>query len=940
MVDKNDKRLFLLDAYALIYRAYFAFSRNPRINSKGMNTSAIFGFTTTLLNVLKDEDPTHIAVVFDPPGPTERVETFSDYKANREAMPEDIRNSIDHIKSIIRSFRIPALEVPGYEADDVIGTLAKKAEKHGYTTYMMTPDKDFGQLVSPNIFMYKPARMGNGVEIWGEKEVCERFQIKRVDQVIDFLGMMGDAVDNIPGIPGVGEKTAQKFLAAYDSMEGLYENTDQLKGKLKEKVENGKEQAFMSKMLATIITDAPIDFDEEDLIREEPDAESLKSIFEELEFRRLSERIFRSAPGPKGKVDDSNANISERADVDAPQVQMDLFGGNEDAPTPHTFNTLENTEHNYVLTQSPEMRAALIAALRQQSQFCFDTETTGLDARNAELVGMSFSWKAHQAWYVPIPSDPKEAEDILADFKPLFEDPNINKIAQNIKYDIQVLANYGIVVQGALQDTMLVHYLLHPDMRHNMDFLAESYLHYRPVPIEQLIGKKGKNQKNMRDVDPAQVSDYAAEDADITFQLFNKLWPELREQDILKVYEEIEAPLIPVLAHMERTGIALDSDFLRNYSEELKIQARQIEEKIYALAGEHFNIHSPAQLGQILFGKLKLVEKPKKTKTGQFSTSEDILSKLAKDHDIVNQVLEYRSVTKLISTYVDALPELVDPKTGRIHTSYNQAVAATGRLSSNNPNLQNIPIRTERGRKVREAFVAKDDSSVLFAADYSQIELRLIAALSGDQGMIEAFKLGQDIHAATASKVYGVSLEEVDRDMRSKAKMVNFGIIYGISAFGLADRLNIARGEAREIIDSYFEKYPRIKEYMDESIAFARDHGYVKTLFGRKRHLKDINSRNATVRGFAERNAINAPIQGSAADIIKLAMIDIHQKLKDSSLQGKMLLQVHDELVFEAPKSELSELESLVVSSMEGAAELAVPLVVESGVGSNWLEAH
>ena len=907
-----------------------------------MNTSAIFGFTTTLLNVLKDEDPTHIAVVFDPPGPTERVETYSDYKANREAMPEDIRGSIDYIKNIIKAFRIPALEVAGYEADDVIGTLAKKAEKHGYKTYMMTPDKDFGQLVSPNIFMYKPARMGNGVEIWGEKEVCDRFQIERVDQVIDFLGMMGDAVDNIPGITGVGEKTAQKFLAAYGSMEGLYEHTHELKGKLKEKVEQSKEQAFMSKMLATIITDVPIDFDEEDLIREEPDADRLKDIFEELEFRRLSERIFRTAPAsnPEKETASSESGSVKKEASEEAHVQMDLFGGNEDAPTPHTFNTIESTDHRYALTDTPEMRAALISALGQQKEFCFDTETTGLDARNAELVGISFSWKAGQGWYVPVPSDRSAAEDIVREFKDVLENPEITKIAQNIKYDLQVLLSYGISIQGNLKDTMLIHYLLHPDMRHNMDFLAESYLHYKPVSIESLIGKKGKNQRSMRDVEISKVAEYAAEDADITFQLCEELWPELENDGIHKVYEEIEAPLVPVLAQMEREGIKLDSAFLRKYSEELKTEALQIEKRIYDLAGEHFNIHSPAQLGQILFGKLKLIDKPKKTKTGQFSTSEDILSKLAKDHDIVNEVLEYRSVTKLISTYVDALPDMADPDTGRIHTSYNQAVAATGRLSSNNPNLQNIPIRTERGRKIREAFIAGDPDHVLFAADYSQIELRLIAALSGDQGMIEAFRSGQDIHAATAAKVYGISLEEVDREMRSKAKMVNFGIIYGISAFGLADRLNISRGEAKEIIDSYFEKYPRIKEYMDESIAFARDHGYVKTLFGRKRHLKDINSRNATVRGFAERNAINAPIQGSAADIIKLAMIDIHHKLRNSTLQSKMLLQVHDELVFEAPRNELEELKAMVTTSMEGAAQLDVPLVVDTGTGYNWLEAH
>ena len=936
MTEKNDKRLFLLDAFALIYRAYFAFSRNPRINSKGMNTSAIFGFTTTLLNVLKDENPTHIAVVFDPPGPSERVETFSDYKANREAMPEDIRGSIQYIKDIIKGFKIPVLEVDGYEADDVIGTLAKKAEKEGFTTYMMTPDKDFGQLVSLNIFMYKPARMGNGVEVWGEKEVCARFKIERVEQVIDFLGMMGDAVDNIPGIPGVGEKTAQKFLAVYGSMEGLYENTHELKGKLKEKVEEGKDKAFMSKLLATIIVDVPIDFNEEDFIREEPDADVLRGIFEELEFRRLSERIFTTSPSAAKSAESDG---EEKKD-EPPKIQMDLFGGNEDAPTPHSFKTIEDTDHNYVFADSEAMQNALIAALAQQKEVCFDTETTGLDARNAEMVGLSFCWKEHQGWYVPLSGDREEAQAVLEKFRPFFEDEGIVKIAQNIKYDLQMLLSYGIKLKGPLRDTMLIHYLLHPDMRHNMDFLSESYLQYKPVSIESLIGKKGKNQKSMRDVDPQLISDYAAEDADITYQLYMKLWPELEESGILKVYEDIEAPLVPVLADMEREGIRLNSQFLLDYEAELKEEAKSIEAKIYELAGEPFNISSPVQLGNILFGKLKLVEKPKKTKTGQFSTSEDILSKLAKEHEIINEVLEFRSVTKLVSTYVGALPAIVDSNTGRIHTSYMQTVAATGRLSSQNPNLQNIPIRTERGRKIRKAFVPRDDHHTLLAADYSQIELRLIAALSKDEGMIEAFLAGHDIHSATAAKVYGLELDEVTREIRSKAKMVNFGIIYGISAFGLADRLNISRGEAREIIESYFEKYPGIKSYMDESIAFARDNGYVETIFGRKRYLKDINSRNATVRGFAERNAINAPIQGSAADIIKLAMIDVQKKLDSGGFRSKMLLQVHDELVFDARNEEMDELKKMVRQSMESATKLDVPLTVDMGVGNNWLEAH
>lgn len=940
MSESNDKRLFLLDAFALIYRSYFAFSKNPRITSDGRNTSAIYGFALTLLDLLRKENPTHIAIVFDPPGPVDRVKEFEAYKANREETPEDIKMSVPYIKELAKGFRIPCLEVMGYEADDVIGTLAKKGEQAGYQVFMMTPDKDYGQLVSENIFMYKPAYMGNGVEIWGIEEVKKRFEIERVEQVIDFLGMMGDAVDNIPGIPGVGKKTAQKFIAQYGSMEGLYENLDDLKGKMKEKVEENKELAFLSKKLATIITDVAIEFDDTDLVREEPDPEKLTKLFEELEFKSLGKRLFGEASA------EATLTPSATPKAAAPITdQLDMFGSpvtsaNAGGGIESSLKNIENTTHEYQLVDSKEKRNELIKKLNSQKSVCFDTETTSLDAHQAELVGISFSFEASKAYYVPVPVDRDKALAVVAEFSSFFENRAVEKVGQNLKYDLIVLKNHGIEVQGALWDTMLAHYLLQPDMRHNMDVLAETYLNYTPVSIETLIGKKGKSQGSMRDVPVAKVSEYAGEDADITLQLKGVFGPDLENNGVENLFREIETPLVRVLADMESEGVRLDSDILAEFSNELKQDLLLIESRIYELAGVEFNIGSPKQLGEVLFDHLKITTKAKKTKSGQYSTSEDTLSKLAGEHEIIDQVLEYRSVSKLISTYVDALPDLVNPKTGRIHTTYNQTVAATGRLSSNNPNLQNIPIRTERGRKVRAAFVPRDENHVLLAADYSQIELRLIAALAEDQDMISAFTAGQDIHAATAAKVYGVPLEEVDRAMRGSAKMVNFGIIYGISAFGLAERLNISRTEARDIIENYFAQYPTIKTYMDKSIEFARDHGYVQTIMERKRYLPDINSRNATVRGFAERNAINAPIQGSAADIIKKAMIAIHDRFKKEGFKSKMILQVHDELVFDAHKDELEAIKPIVQELMEQAVKLAVPLEVDMGTGGTWLEAH
>ena len=916
---ENKKRLFLLDAMALIYRAYFALNRNPRINSKGLNTSAVLGFANTLLDILKNENPTHIGIAIDTMAPTQRHIDFVEYKAQRQKMPEDIAKALPYITKLIEYLNIPLLFVDGYEADDVIGTLAKKAEKAGFTVYMMTPDKDFGQLVSENIFMYKPARMGNKAEIWGVKEVCERYGIKRPEQLIDILGLWGDASDNIPGVPGIGEKTAAKLIAEYGSIENLLQNTNKLKGKIKENLEKYAQQAITSKKLATIILDVPIEFDEEKLKRGEPDKNALKELFDELEFRNFAKRFFTFL---------SPNNVE----------QGDLFNGNGNE-TPE-IKTIENTPHNYILVDTPRKTDELVAILEKEKSFCFDTETTGTDANNSELVGISFAVKKHQAWYVPVPENYQETVDKIAVFKDIFENVDIEKTGQNIKFDISILKWYDINVKGRFFDTMIAHYLLQPDMRHNMDVLAETYLHYKPVSIEKLIGKKGKNQLSMRNVDINTVKEYAAEDADVTLQLRTVFEPKLKETGTEKLFREIEMPLVPVLASMEAEGVKIDVNTLNETGKELERDIKAIEEQIYKEAGTTFNIGSPKQLGEVLFEKMRITDKPKKTKTGQYSTGEDVLKKLALRHPIIDKILEYRSLTKLKSTYVDALPALVNPRDGRIHTSYNQAVAATGRLSSNNPNLQNIPVRTQRGREIRKAFVPRNKDYVLLSADYSQIELRIIAHLSGDKSMIEAFNNGMDIHTATASRVFGVDANDVTRDMRRKAKTVNFGIIYGISAFGLSERLRIPRREAADIINNYFEKYPDIKKYMEKSIEFAREHGYVETIMGRRRYLPDINSANATVRSFAERNAINAPIQGSSADMIKIAMINIFDEFNRAKLKSKMILQVHDELVFDVYRDETDTVKKIVEEKMKTAMPLNVPVVVDINTGNNWLEAH
>lgn len=922
-----EKKLFLLDAFALIYRAHFAFIKNPRINSKGLNTSAVFGFTNSLLEVLRKENPSHIAVVFDSPGQSTRVEDFSEYKANREEMPEDLRKALPYVKSVIDGFNIPRLESPGYEADDIIGTLAKQAEKEGFTTYMMTPDKDFGQLVSENIFMYRPGRGGKPAEVWGVPEVCEKFEVERPEQVIDILGLWGDAVDNIPGIPGIGEKTSKKLIGLYGSVEGLLKNTHELKGKQKENVINFAEQGLLSKKLATILLDAPVEFDEEDFRISEHNKDMLIDLFSELEFRGLAKRVL-----------GQEVEIKTAASTNG---QMDLFGSStQEVEVFETLKTIEDTKPNYQLITTYEERQGLISKLNSSKVFAFDTETSGLDKQEAFLVGLCFSMNEGEAYYVPVPKDFSLAKDIVNEFKEPFLNQSIEKVAQNIKYDLTILYRYGLNIEGPLFDTMIAHYLLKPDMKHGMDILAETYLNYKPISIETLIGKKGKNQKSMADLEPEEVKDYAAEDADITLQLRNKFRPELEKNNVLHLFEEIEIPLTKVLTKMEMEGIKLDSEALEKYSIELNEELIKYQNKILEMAGVDFNIDSPRQLGEVLFDHLKIDEKAKKTKTGQYSTNEETLKKIAKKHPIVDTVLDYRSVKKLKSTYVDALPKLVNENTKHIHTSYMQTVAATGRLSSNNPNLQNIPIRTEQGRYIRKAFIPRDENHTLLAADYSQIELRIIAALSEDQGMIEAFNNNLDIHSATASKVFDIPIDDVTREMRSKAKMVNFGIIYGISAFGLSQRLNIPRKEAKSIIDSYFEKYSRIKEFMDESIEFARKNGFVETIKKRRRYLKDINSNNAVVRGFAERNAINAPIQGSAADIIKIAMINIDKAMHDAKLNSKMILQVHDELVFDTLKSEEDAVRQLVKDNMENAVKMAVPLTVEMDSGENWLEAH
>ncbi|MGB0375744.1 MAG: DNA polymerase I [Flavobacteriaceae bacterium] len=930
------KRLFLLDAYALIFRGYYAFIKNPRINSKGMDTSAIMGFTNSLLDVIKREKPDHLAVAFDKGGSVSRTEMFEDYKANRDETPEAISIAVPYIQQILEAMHIPVVVKEGFEADDIIGTLAKQAEKEGFQVFMVTPDKDFAQLVSENIFMYRPARMGNGIEIWGIPEVQEKFEVERPEQVIDYLGMMGDAVDNIPGLPGVGDKTAKKFLKTYGSIEKLLENTHELKGKMKEKIEANKALGLLSKELATIITDVPVNFQAEAYELSQPDMSAVENVFQELEFRRLSENL-------------KKIFTPDSASAEAPQVtppppsggQMDLFGA-PGAGQEHLSGRedLGSREHFYQSVETATERALLLEYLLQQNSVCLDTETTSLNTFEADLVGIAFSWEAGKGYYLTLPEDRNQVIEILTPFRAFFESKGIEKIGHNLKYDIKVLAQYGFSVAAPIYDTMIAHYLINPDMRHNMDVLAETYLNYTPKPISDLIGKKGKNQGSMRNVPLPDQTEYAVEDADITLQLKTHFEKELAAANTQKLFEAIELPLVSVLTQMELNGIRIDSDYLDRFSKELGVQIEILEKQIYSAAGETFNLASPKQLGPILFEKLKLVDKPKKTKTGQYSTAEEVLSYLAKDHPIVADILEWRSLQKLQNTYVTALPKEVANKTGRVHTVYNQAVAATGRLSSNNPNLQNIPIRTPLGQKVRQAFVAKDKEHVLLAADYSQIELRIIAALSQDEGLLEAFQKGEDIHRSTAAKVFGISQDEVSREQRSHAKTVNFGIIYGVSAFGLSQQTNLNRTEAKALIDTYYVSYPKLKAYMQDQVDFARENGYVETVLGRRRYLKDIHSQNAMVRGGAERNAINAPIQGSAADIIKIAMINIHQKLQQEEWNTQMLLQVHDELVFEVPKAELEEAKAMIQTEMENAYRLEVPLVVDVGIGQNWLEAH
>lgn len=926
----EDQRLFLVDAFALIYRAYYAFIKNPIKNSKGMNTSASYGFTLFLHDLLRKEKPSHLAVVFDSPGATDRAVEHSFYKANREAMPEDIANMIPYIKKIVQAFQIPMLELGGYEADDIIGTIAKEKEKTGHKIYMVTPDKDFAQLVSDNIFIYKPSRQGNGVEILGVPEVKEKWEVEDPEQVIDILGMWGDAVDNIPGIPGVGEKTAKKLIKEYGSMENMLDHSHELKGKLKEKVEANKEQALVSKMLATIILDVPISVEDEDLLISDPDKEALSDLFAELEFRNLGKRIL----GEEYTVNQPVKNTSG---------QMDLFGGDDQdngtVANEDKGKTIENTDHNYTLVNQEKDLKKLITMLSKQKQIAFDTETTGLDVMNESILGMSFSVHANEGYYIPLnDGNRKQFLDLL---KPLFENESVGKIAQNLKYDMHILANYGIEIKGHIFDTMLAHYLLQPDLRHNMDYLAESYLGYTPVSLESLIGKKGKNQKKFDSIEIEKQTEYAAEDADITWQLAKSFEVLCKENAVQQVLDEVEMPLVPVLCKMERNGVKLDEKFLNDYSAQLTEELIAARSKIFETAKTEFNMDSPKQLGEVLFDQMGIPYKGKKTKTGQYATGEDKLQSYKKDYPIVNDILEYRQIAKLRSTYVDALPKLIDPKTGKVHTTFSQAVAATGRLSSINPNLQNIPIRTERGRKVRKAFIPSDENHILMAADYSQIELRLIAELSGDKAMLEAFNQGLDIHAATAAKIFDVPLEKVSREMRGNAKTVNFGIIYGVSAFGLSQQTNLSRTESKEVIESYFETYPGIKKYMDENIEQAREKGFVTTILGRKRILRDINSRNAIMRGSAERNAINTPVQGSAADMIKLAMIAIDKEMVLREMKSLMTLQVHDELVFDVVKSELEELQELVIAKMEHALPgLKVPIIAEVGLGENWLEAH
>lgn len=923
----NEKKLFLLDAYALIFRAYYAFIKNPRYNSKGLNTSAILGFTNTLDEILRKEKPTHIAVVFDPPSGNFRSEIFPEYKANRDATPEDIIKSVPYIKDLIKAFNIPIYEVPGFEADDTIGTLAKKAEQAGFTTYMMTPDKDFGQLVSDKTFMYKPKRGGNDAEILGKKEICEKYGIDDPEQVIDILAIWGDTADNIPGIPGIGEKTSMKLISKYKSVDGIYEHLDELKGKQKENVENSKDLVKLSKELVTISLNVPVDIDEKDLEKIKPDYDKLGQLFKELEFDALSKRII---PGKQELV--SQGNLF--GEISTQEIKSDT-------QTAFDYKNIKNSEHNYLLVETDDEIKKLISKLEKTDEFCFDTETTGTDPHTAELIGIAFSYRKFEAFYIPVAENKISAQKIIDAFKPILENSSIKKIGQNIKYDIIILANHGINVTGDVFDTMLAHYILEPAKRHNLNVLAETYLNYSPVSIETLIGKKGKNQLSMRDVPIEKVKEYAGEDADICLQLKEILEIKLeKDSDLKKLANEIEFPLVYVLADMERSGVKISKEKLNVYEKELTRKIEITEKEIYKVAGTTFNTASPKQLGIILFEKLKITDKPKLTKTKQYSTNEADLIKLKDKHEIIDLILDYRGFSKLLSTYVKALPELINPKTGKIHTSYNQAVTATGRLSSTNPNLQNIPIRTEDGRKIREAFIPSDTDHVLFSADYSQIELRIMAHLSQDKNMLKAFNNNEDIHAATASKIYNIKLSEVEKDMRSKAKTANFGIIYGISSFGLSQNLNIPRKEAKKLIDGYFSAYPDVKKYMDESIKKGRDNEFVTTLYGRKRQLLNINSRNSLIRSNDERNAINAPIQGTAADIIKIAMINCQKRLKSENLRANMILQVHDELVFDIHKEDIIKTQKIVIEEMEHAADLTVSLIVDSNSGINWLEAH
>ena len=947
-METTEKKLFLLDAYALIYRAFFAMNKNPRMTSKGLNTSAVMGFLNSLYEILQKERPTHIGVAFDVAGTAQRQEEYSEYKANREKMPDDLRDAIPYIIRLIEAFNIAIYGVEGYEADDVIGTLAKKAEKEGFITYMMTPDKDFGQLVTDRVLLYKPAKFGEPAQVWGPKEVCERYGISEPKQLIDILGLWGDAADNIPGIPGIGEKTAAILVGKYGSVENLIVHADELKGKQKENVIEFAEQGLMSKALATINLEVPVEFNEEELKAKEPDLPALMALFEELEFKTFAKRFLddykKTHDGlptiemPASKSAQPDLFSNETPDASG---QFDLFSQDGDNGLLEFSDkaSAKTVQHDYKLVETDEEIKALAELLSKQKHFVFDTETTNIDVYSADLVGLSFAIKVHEAWYLPMPANHEECQRKLELLRPLFEDETLLKIGQNLKYDISMLAQYGISVKGKMFDTMLAHYLLEPEQRHNMDYLAEVYLNYITIPIEELIGK-GRQQKTMREVPINLVKEYAAEDADITLQLYEKLLPLLKENGVEKLFYEIEMPLVPVLSRMEANGVKIDTENLKQISDEFAVEIRKIEEQIYELAGMPFNIASPKQLGEILFERLKIDEKAKKTKTGQYATGEEVLQKLLHKHAIIQKILDYRSLTKLKSTYLDALPALVNPKDGLIHTSYNQAVTATGRLSSNNPNLQNIPVRTAQGREIRRAFVPRSPQYTLLAADYSQIELRIIAHLSQDPAMVSDFNLGHDIHAATAAKVFHVPMNEVTKEQRSRAKAVNFGIIYGMSAFGLAERMELSRSEAADIIKKYFEEYAGIKEYMNRSITLAKERGYAETILGRRRYLRDINGANSVVRGFAERNAINAPIQGSSADMIKIAMIGIHEELQRLKMQSKMILQVHDELVFDAYLEELNDLKTIVQDKMVNALPLSVPVVVEMNTGANWLEAH